>query len=62
MTKPKPCPFCKKRETSIKRGDSYSWVLCGNCGATGPDVYGPPGKATDEDAVAKWNERKGEAK
>ena len=48
--KPGPCPFCKSDQTEIdvSYGDD-GWVLCTNCGATGPV------KPTEAEAIAAWN-------
>ena len=52
----KPCQFCGVLNTSIEDRlvgtHSEYWIMCENCGATGPSDLGASG------AVAMWNLRR----
>ena len=60
----KPCPFCGTHapiaELDSSQGNKWGSIVCGCCGAKGPDVrtdYTPDGPWV-EDAIETWNERK----
>ena len=61
MIELKPCPFCGSED--VDGGEFLPFgipsvvpmVACDNCGCRGPFA------ATEEEAIEKWNDRKGEA-
>jgi len=59
----KPCPFCGGNGTIIH--DTYtnnvecSYVMCENCQARGVKIIVSARYCSDEEAVEKWNRRKG---
>lgn len=72
MTELKPCPFCKNdfMLTKLKTTDSHirkSWytarIVCDHCEALGPKCSSGIGEQEALlNAIAAWNERKGETK
>lgn len=57
MNELKPCPFCGSKDVFAVPTDAF-WghvVSCNNCGASGPMA------STEEEAIAGWNDRKGES-
>ncbi len=67
MSDRQDCPFCGASETSLTVwgestiGGWRRWVLCRECGAQGPTARSRDNdqddRATDADAVAKWNDQ-----
>lgn len=61
------CPFCKSEEVAFVREGKMCFIVCGSCGARGPEVTyyegGPGTLNTSEDArlfshnmaAQKWN-------
>ena len=57
MSKPKPCPFCGGLNLATPPGIAI--VVCGDCGAAGPEATGHPTSdaLTEVAAYAAWNRR-----
>ncbi len=63
-----PCPFCGERSPAVVEADSFRYrrVVCGACGACGPEVRVDTMAADQEsaeraacrDAAVAWSERK----
>lgn len=65
MTPFKPCPFCGSTYAELLRMSSDTFdaghcahVVCGKCGAHGPDIYSERGRHEAEaEAGRQWNMR-----
>jgi len=65
MTEPLPCPFCGGKAEYQSSGAISYVVMCGECGARGPDFDIPSYTSHEhwfpllrEKAVTHWNTRK----
>lgn len=61
----KPCPFCGSRDVepdaagNILAANESQWIICNNCGASGPIANVVAGELEGKSADTLWNERKG---